>query len=299
MGEAEQELTLSYLLVPGVNPGNIPRNQKILTMCRILAIVLVLFTTIGTAQEARLYAEQDEFEFKVYADNSEFCPVSIKVDFDAINMGIEGGNHKTYVVPAREEKVLITKLTITDRKKAAKFNYSYTTNYGDINLNNTDEFIYDLPFRKSQKFKVMQGYNGTFSHADKYALDFEMPLGTEIMTMREGIVIEVIDLNSKTCPEKECVEFNNQIIVYHPDGTFAEYVHIKQNSSKVRKGESVVKGQVIAESGNVGWSTGPHLHISIFKQKLAERNTIMTKFKIGDGSNAEYLIENNEYTKGY
>ncbi|MGB5508660.1 hypothetical protein, partial [Robiginitalea sp.] len=113
-------------------------------MWRILPIVLVLFTTIGTAQETRLYAEQEEFEFKVYADNSEFCPVSIKVDFDAINMDIEGGNHKTYVVPARKEKVLLTKLTISDRKKAAKFNYSYTTNYGDSNLNNTEEYIYDL-----------------------------------------------------------------------------------------------------------------------------------------------------------
>jgi len=264
-----------------------------------LVVSIIFFSLICEAQEVHIYAEQEEFEFKIYADNSEFCPVSIKVDFDAMNMEVEGGNHKTYVVAAREEKALITKLTISDIKKPAKFNYSYSTNYGDSNLNHTEEYVYDLPYRKSNEYKVIQGYNGTFSHTDQNALDFEMPEGTDIMTIREGIVVEVIDNNNKTCPEKECVKFNNQIIVYHPDGTFAEYVHIKQNSSRVKKGDKVVKGQVIAKSGNVGWSTGPHLHLSVFKQKLTERNTIKTKFKTRDGRNNEYLQEDKRYLRAY
>jgi hypothetical protein len=39
------------------------------------------------------------------------------------------------------------------------------------------EHIYQLPFEKGKNVLLMQGYNGTFSHKNKYALDFRLRKG--------------------------------------------------------------------------------------------------------------------------
>jgi murein DD-endopeptidase MepM/ murein hydrolase activator NlpD len=79
------------------------------------------------------------------------------------------------------------------------------TNYGNHNDNEYDEnYEYNLPFQISSKFKLYQGYNGTFSHTNQNALDFTMPIGTEITAIREGIVIRVTDKNNKNCEKEEC-----------------------------------------------------------------------------------------------
>jgi murein DD-endopeptidase MepM/ murein hydrolase activator NlpD len=43
----------------------------------------------------------------------------------------------------------------------------------------------------------------------------------------------------------------------------SSYMHLNKGSLKVRKGETVIEGQLIAKSGNSGASTGPHLHFEI------------------------------------
>ncbi|MDD4734028.1 MAG: peptidoglycan DD-metalloendopeptidase family protein [Bacilli bacterium] len=43
------------------------------------------------------------------------------------------------------------------------------------------------------------------------------------------------------------------------------YFHLKKNTTVVKKGNSVTKGQVLGYMGNTGNSTGAHLHISIYK----------------------------------
>ena len=56
---------------------------------------------------------------------------------------------------------------------------------------------------------------------------------------------------------------SNQIRILHDDGTMAVYAHLQPNSIKVRPGQLVATGQWLANSGNTGFSTGPHLHFVI------------------------------------
>ena len=56
---------------------------------------------------------------------------------------------------------------------------------------------------------------------------------------------------------------SNQIRVLHEDGTMAVYAHLQANSVRVRPGVKVNRGQWVANSGNTGYSSGPHLHFVI------------------------------------
>jgi murein DD-endopeptidase MepM/ murein hydrolase activator NlpD len=266
----------------------------------LLYTFLLIISLSNAENKVKIYYEQIENGYNIYADNEEFCPVSIKIDFNVSNLNIGGGNNRVYVINAKNKKQLLTSLKVSKKGKAYKFSYKYWTNYGKHNNKGYEkEYKYDLPFKAPNKFKIHQGYNGDFSHQNENSLDFTMPVGTELTAVREGVVIKVIEKNNKNCSKEECQKYNNLILIYHIDGTFAEYAHIKHNGSKVKVGDSVSKGQLIGYSGNVGWSTGPHLHLVIFNQNIDNRETLKTKFKTGDGDKNEYLVEKNEYIKKY
>ncbi|VXC33345.1 Peptidase family M23 [Flavobacterium sp. 9AF] len=270
-------------------------------MKKILIIAFIITTSICKAQDnIKVYYEKIDNGYNIYADNDEFCPVSFKLDFNVTNLTIEEGNNNLYVVDSKSKKQLLT--TLKALKIGKPYNFSFTTwaNYGNCNKKEYDEnYVYDLPFKNSNKFKIIQGYNGTFSHQNKNALDFSMPIGTELTAIREGVVIKVVENNNKHCTNKECEKYNNLIMIYHLDGTFAVYAHIKQNGSKVKVGDQVSKGQLIGYSGNVGYSSKPHLHLVVYKNSVDGMVTFKTKFRIEDGTKIEFLIEGSEYLKGY
>ena len=209
------------------------------------------------------------------------------------------GNQHLFVVPARTKGAVLTELK---SKKPGNYGYRFKTNfnYGNTLKDNTEAiYNYNLPFKSGTAFKISQGYNGTKTHQNEFALDFSMPIGTPIFSIREGIVVKVVDHNTKTCYKKECSKFNNILLVYHKNGTFSEYSHIHTNSALVKPGDKITKGQLIAKSGNIGFSSGPHLHLVVFNQKIDKRETFKTKFKINDGTKAIYLEEKEMYSRNY
>jgi murein DD-endopeptidase MepM/ murein hydrolase activator NlpD len=57
--------------------------------------------------------------------------------------------------------------------------------------------------------------------------------------------------------------YGNVVIVKHGDGVATVYAHNRRN--RVKKGTRVQKGDVIAEVGQSGNATGPHLHFEVRK----------------------------------
>jgi murein DD-endopeptidase MepM/ murein hydrolase activator NlpD len=55
----------------------------------------------------------------------------------------------------------------------------------------------------------------------------------------------------------------NRIILRLRDGRYAAYGHLKPGSIRVRRGDRVRAGQVIAQVGNTGQSGGAHLHLQV------------------------------------
>jgi hypothetical protein len=55
------------------------------------------------------------------------------------------------------------------------------------------------------------------------------------------------------------------VVMDHPHQMRTLYAHMEPSDVKVRVGQSVAKGQIIALMGQNGWSTGPHLHFEVYR----------------------------------
>ena len=273
-------------------------------MKQIFIIVIAFLSQFSAAQDSlriKLYRESEGKTYFIYADNEEFAPISLEYSYTAQNMNSSLPNKTVIIIPANSKKFLITELNSIDPKKGTSFKYDVFYVFGDVNAKKHEsDFAYSLPFAKNKKFLVYQGYNGNFSHQNTNSLDFSLQIGNEVYAARDGKVVQVVTQNAKNCTTKNCAKFNNKIVILHNDGTFAEYVHLKQNGSAVKIGEDILQGQLIGYSGNTGWSEGPHLHFSVFTNKMdGTRNYIKTKFKIDGSKIPVYLAEKKQYSRSF
>jgi hypothetical protein len=55
----------------------------------------------------------------------------------------------------------------------------------------------------------------------------------------------------------------NYVVIDHGNGEFSWFGHLKQGSVKVKPGQMVAQGEVIAEVGSSGDSMAPHLHYEL------------------------------------
>ncbi len=265
-----------------------------------VALVFQGVILVSQSQPIKIFHEIKTQGYIIYANNSELYPISISLDLDVLNLGFSEGERKIFVVPAKNEKFKIGELSVVKPNAQYKFSYKYISAMGDVTVANYDKAIeYDLPFQTGKTYKVYQGYNGSFSHQGENAIDFTMPEGTEIVAARDGMIVQLVQNNTESCPRKECEKYNNYMTVMHSDGSFSNYAHIKYNGSKLKIGETVKRGQVIAYSGNVGYSSGPHLHFVCFLGAFGKWNTLPTLFKIGKGDEAILLKEKMEYLRAY
>ena len=59
----------------------------------------------------------------------------------------------------------------------------------------------------------------------------------------------------------------NVVVLHHGDRYITLYAHLKE--IRVRRGQMVRRGDVIATVGNTGWSTSPHLHYEVYRRDEA------------------------------
>ena len=277
-------------------------------MKKLITLIFIShFMIIFAQKNIKMYNERKGDTITFYVDNQEIYPVSL-----VFNGQPEINNLKkpelfktTQVIPAKTVKQKVTYFVVNDKKKGwgIKKMPGYQSYIGDITLKNYDtQYVYDLPFGKGKAFWIHQGYNGTFSHQNENSLDFIMPEGTEVLAAREGMVIDIVQNNDKSCPTRSCAPFGNYVSILHHDGTIAQYYHLEQNGVQVKLGDSIKKGQFIAYSGNTGWSSGPHLHFNVYiSSATADKNriTVKTLFKTGHGDKVQYLEEGKSYARGY
>jgi murein DD-endopeptidase MepM/ murein hydrolase activator NlpD len=101
--------------------------------------------------------------------------------------------------------------------------------------------------------RFTSGFGGRWG-AMHEGIDLAAAIGTPIYAMTDGVVEESGPASG----------FGLWVVLRHPDGTRTVYGHV--NRIFVDQGERVKAGQEIAEVGNRGHSTGPHLHFEVWDQ---------------------------------
>ncbi|HTM83651.1 MAG TPA: M23 family metallopeptidase, partial [Mycobacterium sp.] len=94
------------------------------------------------------------------------------------------------------------------------------------------------------------GYRWGVLHA---GIDIANAIGTPILAASDGVVTEA----------GPSAGYGMLVKVRHSDGTVTLYGHV--NRTLVSVGERVMAGDQIAEMGNRGYSTGPHLHFEVLQ----------------------------------
>ncbi|WP_028591703.1 murein hydrolase activator EnvC family protein [Paenibacillus massiliensis] len=84
-------------------------------------------------------------------------------------------------------------------------------------------------------------------------IDMAAPQGSPIYAAEDGVVILAEWWSG----------YGNAVIIDHGDGLWTLYGHIRNGGIKVSNGQTVKRGQKIAEVGSTGNSTGPHLHFEV------------------------------------
>ncbi len=94
-------------------------------------------------------------------------------------------------------------------------------------------------------------YNYRKFHA---GIDFSLPIGNDVYATADGVVSYI---------GYQRGGYGYIVKIDHGYGYETYYAHLKLNSAKVKKGQKVKRGDVIALSGHTGKSTAPHLHYEV------------------------------------
>jgi murein DD-endopeptidase MepM/ murein hydrolase activator NlpD len=145
-------------------------------------------------------------------------------------------------------------------------------------------YLYSLPFEKNKAHLLVQGYFGNLSHKERAALDFKMRKGTKILAARDGVVSRVKEDSDKGGANPKYRQFGNNIIIQHFDNSRSGYWHIQKEGALVNVGDTIRKGQVIALSGNTGYTAFPHLHFIAWRFNTnGQWQQIATRFETSKG----------------
>lgn len=128
--------------------------------------------------------------------------------------------------------------------------------------------LYRIPYASNSEVRVNTDVN---NHSPLGCIDIVGLAGFDvIVAAADGWIRAIRDSNTQICHPSLlppfnycCNEFNNFVIMEHPNGEWSSYIHMATGSVPVSVGQWVTAGTMIGIEGTIGCSTGPHLHLEI------------------------------------
>lgn len=248
---------------------------------------------VDPQEPVRIRQEEKLGSVGYFAYNDLAAPVSLKFELTEASGVITEPRLPAIITlpPKREIPAFVVKASPSLAPgSGGSFSLRYTWTPGDPAAKPDLAAVYQLPFRRGLAFAVHQAFGGRFSHSSPenyHAVDLALPLGTDVLAARAGVVMQVqddfyrngLDLNKYG-------ERANVVVIAHSDGTLGVYAHLDLESVAVGVGRRVEAGTLIGKSGNTGFSTGPHLHFVVQYNDRGALKSVPFAFTI-DGSAAQ------------
>lgn len=156
---------------------------------------------------------------------------------------------------AKSEAAYYAALSKEEAERIAALNRQNNTSSGTPSSGSSGNsgWLYPLPY--TCQVTDSYGYR-THPLTGKYSwhngVDFGANAGTAILATRAGTVTTA----------SYATAWGYYVVINHGDGYSSLYAH--QPSLSVSVGDYVSQGQTIGYVGSTGWSTGPHLHFTIY-----------------------------------
>jgi len=139
------------------------------------------------------------------------------------------------------------------------------------------QYFGNTPFASSGAYNG-NGHNG---------IDLGVSVGTPVKSASSGTVIGTGDTDV-VCPN---ASYGKWVLIEHENGLATLYAHL--SLIKANKGGIVDKGTVVGYSGNTGYSTGPHLHFTVYASEGVEVRGL--KSRVCNGTYSIPLAPRNAY----
>ncbi|MFM7430400.1 MAG: M23 family metallopeptidase [Flammeovirgaceae bacterium] len=221
-------------------------------------------------QDQALYEKL--FEAKTQTDISE--PM---VDREEI-LNANSANLKSWIASTveRAEKLQV-------KSRVANQHYSESASIEKHELTTLRALPTTPPVESFDPEKLVSGFGKRINpfHKGLYphdGVDIAAPIGTPVVAAGYGTVIY-------TSQNNLLAGFGNYVDIDHGNGVRTRYAHLAE--VKVRYGQRVDKGQLIATVGSSGGSIAPHLHYEVIKNG---RNVNPIKFMIGGLNSSQYQL---------
>lgn len=166
-------------------------------------------------------------------------------------------------------------------------------------LTGSKYFPLHLPFWG--EWTVSQGYDGKYTHKSDWSKAIDVVLMDELMKTykissnqcenyycfnkpvvapADGFVAELIDNIDDNEPGKVNTTQNwgNTIVIRHLNNLYTQMSHLRAGTFKVRKGDFVKQGDIVALCGSSGRSPEPHLHFQVQTTSISGAKTLEYPF---------------------
>lgn len=239
---------------------------------------------------------------ELIASNKFYAPIEMRLNFNQI-VGVQyphPDQELHWVIPARTDVPLLS-LAVLGTVEAPFVDFDYQYLPGDPSATHSATAGYQAPITVGAEYPITQAFPETITHRSLdsvHAVDVAMPIGSDVLAARGGVVFDVASDNFRggADAERDGGEANF-VRILHADGTFALYAHLNWNSIRVKPGDRVQMGDYIADSGNTGFSTGPHLHFAVQRNTGMQVETVPVVFR---GPNASIIVpQSGEHLRGH
>lgn len=112
--------------------------------------------------------------------------------------------------------------------------------------------------RITQRFGITNASKRLYSSGSHNGVDFGAKIGTPVLAMADGVLVSQGDTDANC----RGVSFGKWILIKYNNGLASTYGHLSKHN--LDTGATVKAGDVVGFSGNTGYSTGPHLHVSMY-----------------------------------
>lgn len=201
------------------------------------------------------------------AVNDCLCVATFRLKISGSDDANVPNNAEFYKILQPQSRALLISVANAGRGKS-NLRYKWMAAPGDPNAQHHPSRPYRAPFSIGSTFVVSQAFPSAFTHTtpdSRYAVDIALPDGTPVYAARDGTVIDARHDKFVGGLSPVMMDQANQVIILHEDGTIGLYGHLHWDSIRVHVGEHVNRGQYIANSGNTGFSSGPHLHFAVVR----------------------------------